>query len=75
MCSSPAGTEDARLFPFKTVQNIRRLNQIVTVLVKYGFGELLVHLNLPSTLSVLQRLRRKPPPPTPTTAVRVKLSW
>ncbi len=47
----------------RTYHNIRRLRQVVTILVKYGLGELVSSLRIDYYLAWLKRLvtRRKPP--------------
>ena len=46
------------MLTLSTVKNFKRLNHIVAVLARHGFGELLSHLSLPPALTWRQKLAR-----------------
>jgi ubiquinone biosynthesis protein len=59
--------------PGITIRNINRYREIITVLIKYGFGEIIGRLNL-YTAYRISKVFRKEPPPEVSYAVRIRMA-
>jgi len=60
--------------PGTTIRNIKRYREIMTVLIKYGFGEIIGRLNLYTAYRISRRLFRRIPAPETSYAVRIRMA-
>jgi ubiquinone biosynthesis protein len=58
--------------PRTTIRNIKRYREIIAVLIKYGFGEIVGRLNLQKAYRIGRKLFRKETPPEISYAVRIR---
>jgi ubiquinone biosynthesis protein len=60
--------------PGTTIRNINRYREIIAVLIKYGFGEIIGRLNLYTAYRISRKVFRRMPAPPATYAVRIRLA-
>jgi ubiquinone biosynthesis protein len=60
--------------PGTTLRNLNRYREIIAVLIKYGFGEIVGRLNLYAAYRISRKFLRRTPPPATSYAVRIRLA-
>ncbi len=60
--------------PGLTIRNIKRYRQIIKVLIKYGFGEIVGRLNLYAAYRISRKIFRREAIPETSYAVRIRLA-
>jgi ubiquinone biosynthesis protein len=60
--------------PATTIRNIKRYREIIAVLIKYGFGEIVNRLNLSAVFKAGRVIFRKKPPLEISYAVRIRMA-
>ncbi len=60
--------------PGTTIRNIKRYREIITVLIKYGFGEIIGRLNLYTAYRIGRRVFGRMTPPEASYAVRIRMA-
>jgi len=60
--------------PGNTIRNIKRYREIIAVLIKYGFGEVIGRLNLHAAYRMGRRVFRRMPPPESSYAARIRMA-
>ncbi len=58
--------------PGTAIRHIKRYREIISVLIKYGFGEIVGRLNLYTMYRIGRRVFRRMPPPEMSYAVRIR---
>ena len=60
--------------PGTTIRNIKRYREIISVLIKYGFGEIVSRLNLSAAVKATRVILRRKPHTEMSYAVRIRLA-